>query len=266
MDKIRKLTEEILMEFSLLGKKKVAPNVIDEDFLNKVKSEELKVKRLKIDTLDKTCIREYKERCDVELGSIEKIFNTACKLNVKCDSEILKFFKENFTIEDLTKDISVRSKEEHARITTKFNNFFNKMPVSECIKLDDYMFEGNSIFRHNQIKGSNRENFSTKMLPEMIEDYIKLTEIIESDKYKRLKDKLDKIEKTPDIFKRLQDLYKYYDESEMWFPDLINTFVNNEKIFYLIFYIRKEVEYLIRSVTDYRDKLGTTIRKLYRIS
>lgn len=249
----------------MFGKKKVAPNVIDENFLNKVKSEELKVKQLKIGILEK-CIHKYNERCDVKLESIEKSFNTAYKLNVKFDSEILKFFKENFTIEDLNTNISDKSKEERAKIAAKFDNFFNKMPVSECIKLNDYMLEGNSIFRYNQTTRSGRDKISTKMLPEMIEDYIKLTEIVESDKYKRLKDKLDKIEKTPNIFERLQDLYKYHDVAEMQFSDLVNTLVDNQKIFYQVFYIRLDVEYSIKFITTYRDKLGTTIRKLYRIS
>lgn len=262
-ESIEFLYEELLQEFSLFNKKKIPPKVIDEVFLQKLKDENIPNKQIKL----KKCKAKDIYKCDVSIEKINSMISTFIKVSKKWEETLPKYFVKNFPPEmfkpkfnDETQTFSTTppAKEKERR------DILNVLGVKDTDMIEKVFLNSSEIFKNYeniQTKGKYNISINSSSLVKLTEDYLKLKEIVDSDKFRRAVEGFERFENEGKLISaRIADAYKVESDSE--YITNIERFLGEDIVdmFYQPAYYG---EIALRVVINYKSALGDIIRRLY---
>lgn len=263
-ESIEFLYEELLHEFSLFNKKKIPPKVIDEDFLKKLKNTDIPNKQVKL----KKCKVKGIYKCDVSIEKINSMISTFIKVSKKWKEALPKYFVKNFPPEmfeskfnDETQTFSATppANEKERR------DILNVLGVKDTDIIEKSFLNSSDIFKnYENIQTKDKYNVSvnSSSLVKLTEDYLKLKEITESDKFQRLVEGFERFKKEEKLISaRIASGYKMETDSE--YITNIERFLGEDilDMFYHPVYYGK---FTIQTVINYKSALGDIIRRLYK--
>lgn len=258
------LYEELLQEFSLFNKKKIPPKVIDEAFLQKLKDENIPNKQIKL----KKCKVKDIYKCDISIEKINSMISTFIKVSKKWEETLPKYFVKNFPPEmfkpkfnDETQsfDTTPSAKEKERK------DILNVLGVKNTDVIEKSFLNSSDILRNYeniQSKGKYNISVSSSSLIKLTEDYLKLKEIVDSDKFRRVVEGFERFEKEGKLISaKIADGYKVGYDSE--YISNIERFLGEDIVdmFYHPVYYGKLT---LRTVINYKSALGDIIRRLYK--
>ena len=188
-ESIEFLYEELLQEFSIFNKKKIPPKVIDEAFLQKLKSENIPNKQMKL----KKCKVKDIYKCDISIEKINSMISTFIKASKKWEETLPKYFVKNFPPEmfkpkfnDETQSFSTTpsAKEKERR------DILNVLGVKDTDIIEKSFLNSSDVLRNYeniQSKGKFNISINSSSLIKLTEDYLKLKEIVELSNNKRVR-------------------------------------------------------------------------------
>ena len=263
-ESIEFLYEELLQEFSIFNKKKIPPKVIDEAFLQKLKSENIPNKQIKL----KKCKVKDIYKCDISIEKINSMISTFIKASKKWEETLPKYFVKNFPPEmfkpkfnDETQSFSTTpsAKEKERR------DILNVLGVKDTDIIEKSFLNSSDVLRNYeniQSKGKFNISINSSSLIKLTEDYLKLKEIVESDRLRRTVEGFGRFEKEGKLISaRIADEYKVGSDGE--YIANIERFLGEDIVdmFYHPAYYGKLT---LRTIIDYKSALGDIIRRLYK--
>ena len=263
-ESIEFLYEELLQEFSIFNKKKNPPKVIDEAFLQKLKSENIPNKQIKL----KKCKVKDIYKCDISIEKINSMISTFIKASKKWEETLPKYFVKNFPPEmfkpkfnDETQSFSTTpsAKEKERR------DILNVLGVKDTDIIEKSFLNSSDVLRNYeniQSKGKFNISINSSSLIKLTEDYLKLKEIVESDRFRRTVEGFGRFEKEGKLISaRIADEYKVGSDGE--YIANIERFLGEDIVdmFYHPAYYGKLT---LRTIIDYKSALGDIIRRLYK--
>ena len=259
-ESIEFLYEELLQEFSIFNKKKIPPKVIDEAFLQKLKDENIPNKQIKL----KKCKVKDIYKCDISIEKINSMVSTFMKMSKRWEETLPKYFVKNFPPEmfksefnDETQTFStIPSANEKER-----KDILNILGVKDTDMIEKAFLNSSEIFKNYeniQTKGKYNISISSSSLVKLTEDYLKLKEIVDSDKFRRV---VESFERFKLISARIADVYEVESNSE--YITNIERFLGDDIVdmFYQPVYCGKLT---FQTVINYKSALGDIIRRLYK--
>lgn len=263
-ESIEFLYEELLQEFSLFNKKKIPPKVIDKAFLQKLKGENIPNKQIKL----KKCKAKDIYKCDVSIEKINSMISTFIKVYKKWEETLPKYFVKNFPPEmfkskfnDDTQTFSATppAKEKERK------DILNVLGVKDTDMIAKAFLNSSEIFKNYeniQTKGKYNISISSSSLAKLTEDYLKLKEIVDSDKFRRAVESFERFKNEGKLMSaRIADDYKVEYDSE--YIANIERFLGDDTVdmFYQPVYCGKLT---FQTVVSYKSALGDIIRRLYK--
>lgn len=255
MDKsLNILTEELLNEFSLF---KRSPKIINDEFLSRLKEEKIKSKQVVL----KNCKTASIYKCDIGIDKLASYIKDVMNINSKYEKELIKLFKSKYTLNDIMEN-TAESKDIKKDVSKIFDyDKLLKLLDSKMSSLSDIHKNSKNIIPYK--KGINNISLSTSSIVKITEDYIKLKEITESDKYNKLKNYIEQYNKEHSLVEVIKSLYgkeyiEKYDDDELFEYSLDGLTGGSFNLFN--FNLNK----VLKTVEMYRDALSDIIRRLYK--
>lgn len=254
MNEIKQLTEELLTEFSLF---KRSPKIINNEFLTKLKSEKIKSKQVVL----KNCKTAGIYKCDISIDKLARYIKDVMGINSKYEKELVKLFKDKYKLDDIMEN-SEKSK-DIKKDTSKIFEYDKlvKLLDSKMSSLSEIHKNSKNIIPYK--KGINNISISTNDIIKITEDYIKLKEITESDRFDKLKKYIVQYNKEHNLPESIKAVYgkeytERYDDDELF--EYILTEITDNGFSLFNFNLNK----VMKTVELYRDALSDIIRRLYK--
>lgn len=254
MKEIEKLTEELLTEFSLF---KRSPKIINDEFLSRLKSEKIKSKQVTL----KNCKTAGIYKCDINIDKLSKYVKDIMSINSKYEKELVKLFKTKYTLDDIMEN-TAKSKDIKEDVSKIFEyDKLIKLLDSKMSSLSEIHKNSKNIIPYK--KGINNISISTNNIIKITEDYIKLREITESDKFDKLKKYIAQYNKEHNLLESIKSIYgkeytEKYDDDELFEHTLTELTSSGFSLFNF------NLSKVIKTVELYRDALSDIIRRLYK--
>lgn len=170
-----------------------------------------------------------------------------------------EMFKSEFNDETQTFSTTPPAKEKERR------DILNALGVKDTDMIEKAFSNSSDILRNYeniQSKGKYSISVSSSSLVKLTEDYLKLKEIVESDKFRRIVESFERFEKEGKLISaRIADEYKVGSDSE--YINNIERLLGDDilDMFYHPVYYGKLT---LRTVINYKSALGDTIRRVYK--
>lgn len=261
MNTIDTLSEELLKEFSFF--KKTPPAVINKEFLNKIKNEKLKKKKV---ILNNCPLKEIYDTY-IDVNGIKKLSEYLVRIDSEFKKQIPPFMKENFTLEEISTEYDDR---ENVYSDDKIieSKVFEIAGIKNEKEIDVRFERLGPIYENWYAIGGNRKkllSIDTTSIIDLVEKYLEL------DKNLRNMDILNKTYKLwekmnrNDINKLIVKQYdgstssknKAYENLEYFFPQYISDIINAPVMYMMLFR---------EAVVDYKNSLEEVIRRLYPLT
>lgn len=206
-------------------------------------------------------------KCDISIETINSMVSTFMKMSKRWEKTLLKYFVKNFTPEmfkpkfnDETQTFNTTppAKEKERR------DILNALGVKDTDIIEKSFLNSSDVFKNYediQTKGKYNISISSSSLVKLTEDYLKLKEIIDSDKFRRAVESFERFEKEGKLISaRIADGYRVELNSE--YITNIERFLGEDIVdmFYHPVYYGKLT---FRTVINYKSALGDIIRRLY---
>lgn len=195
------------------------------------------------------------------------MISTFIKVSKKWEETLPKYFVKNFPPEifkpkfnDETQTFSTTppAKEKERR------DILNVLGVKDTDMIEKVFLNSSEIFKNYeniQTKGKYNISINSSSLVKLTEDYLKLKEIVDSDKFRRAVEGFERFENEGKLISaRIADAYKVESDSE--YITNIERFLGEDIVdmFYQPAYYG---EIALRVVINYKSALGDIIRRLY---
>lgn len=203
-------------------------------------------------------------KCDISIEKINSMVSTFMKMSKRWEETLPKYFVKNFPPEmfksefnDETQTFStIPSANEKER-----KDILNILGVKDTDMIEKAFLNSSEIFKNYeniQTKGKYNISISSSSLVKLTEDYLKLKEIVDSDKFRRV---VESFERFKLISARIADVYKVESNSE--YITNIERFLGDDIVdmFYQPVYCGKLT---FQTVINYKSALGDIIRRLYK--
>lgn len=170
-----------------------------------------------------------------------------------------EMFKSEFNDETQTFSTTPPAKEKERR------DILNALGVKDTDMIEKAFLNSSEILKNYeniQTKGKYNISISSSSLVKLTEDYLKLKEIVESDKFRRIVESFERFEKEGKLISaRIADEYKVGSDSEH--ITNIERFLGDDilDMFYHPAYYGKLT---FRTVINYKSALGDIIRRVYK--
>ena len=254
MNEIKKLTEELLTEFSLF---KRPPKIINGEFLTRLKSEKIKSKQVVL----KNCKTAGIYKCDISVDKLARYVKDVMSINSKYEKELVKLFEAKYKLDDIMENTekSKNIKKDVSKIF-EYDKLINLLD-SKMSSLSEIHKNSKNIIPYK--KGINNINISTSNIIKITEDYIKLKEITESDRFDKLKKFIAQYNKEHNLPESIKSIYdkeytERYDDDELFEYTLTEITGSGFSLFNF------NLSKVIKTVELYRDALSDIIRRLYK--
>ena len=263
-ESIEFLYEELLQEFSIFNKKKIPPKVIDEAFLQKLKSENIPNKQIKL----KKCKVKDIYKCDISIEKINSMVSTFMKMSKRWEETLPKYFVKNFPPEMFKPKFNDETQTFNTTPPAKEKerkDILNVLGVKDTDMIAKAFLNSSEIFKNYeniQAKGKYNISISSSSLAKLTEDYLKLKEIVDSDKFRRAVESFERFKNEGKLMSaRIADDYKVEYDSE--YIANIERFLGDDTVdmFYQPVYCGKLT---FQTVVNYKSALGDIIRRLYK--
>lgn len=195
------------------------------------------------------------------------MISTFIKVSKKWEETLPKYFVKNFPPEmfkpkfnDEAQTFSTTppAKEKERR------DILNVLGVKDTDMIEKVFLNSSEIFKNYeniQTKGKYNISINSSSLVKLTEDYLKLKEIVDSDKFRRAVEGFERFENEGKLISaRIADAYKVESDSE--YITNIERFLGEDIVdmFYQPAYYG---EIALRVVINYKSALGDIIRRLY---
>ena len=232
--------------------------------MKKLKNTDIPNKQVKL----KKCKVKGIYKCDVSIEKINSMISTFIKVSKKWKEALPKYFVKNFPPEmfeskfnDETQTFSATppANEKERR------DILNVLGVKDTDIIEKSFLNSSDIFKNYeniQTKGKYNVSVNSSSLVKLTEDYLKLKEITESDKFQRLVEGFERFKKEEKLISaRIASGYKMEADSE--YITNIERFLGEDilDMFYHPVYYGK---FTIQTVINYKSAMGDIIRRLYK--
>ena len=199
-------------------------------------------------------------KCDINIDKLSKYVKDIMSINSKYEKELVKLFKTKYTLDDIMEN-TAKSKDIKKDVSKIFEyDKLIKLLDSKMSSLSEIHKNSKNIIPYK--KGINNINISTSDIIKITEDYLKLKEIVGSDKFQRVVEGFERFEKEGKLISaRIADEYKVGSDSE--YITNIERFLGEDivDLFYHPVYYGKLT---LRTVINYKSALDDIIRRLYK--
>lgn len=259
MNTIDMLSEELLKEFSFF--KKTPPTVINKEFLNKIKNEKLKKRKV---ILNNVPLREIYSTY-IDISGIRKFSEYLIKIDKEFKKKLPPFMKENFTLEEITMEYDDRedSDRDDKLIESKVLEIAGIKSENELINKFGRLGQIYENWYH--IGGRETLSIDTSSLIELTEKYLELE--------KNLRDE-DILQKTYKLYEKMSReninklIIKQYDGSsslkgrayedlEYFIPQYVSDIIYAPELYMQLFR---------EAVVKYKESLEEVIKQLYPLT
>ena len=253
------LTEELLKEFSFF--KKTPPTVINKEFLNKIKNEKLKKKRV---ILNNCPLKEIYNNY-IDITGIRKFSEYLVKIDKEFKKQIPQFMKENFTLEEIATDYDDRENpdKDDTLIESKVLEIAGIKNENELINKFGKLGQVYENWYH--IGGKETLNIDTSSLIELTEMYLELEKILRDEDVLQKTYKLYEKMSRENINKLIIKQYdgssslkgKAYDDLEYFIPQYVSDVIYAPELYMQLFR---------EAIVRYKDSLDEVIKRLYPLT
>lgn len=259
MNTIDTLSEELLKEFSFF--KKTPPAVINKEFLNKIKNEKLKKRKV---ILNNVPLREIYSTY-IDISGIRKFSEYLIKIDKEFKKKLPPFMKENFTLEEITMEYDDRedSDRDDKLIESKVLEIAGIKSENELINKFGRLGQIYENWYH--IGGRETLSIETSSLIELTEKYLELEKILRDEDILQKTYKLYEKMSRENINKLIIKQYdgssslkgRAYEDLEYFIPQYVSDIIYAPELYMQLFR---------EAVVKYKESLEEVIKQLYPLT